>query len=150
VPLQANQHVPQEVLPRVNGIDADKNLQPFLQEMSNLAPNSILKTPAKKVQTRKEEEPPAVRRSGRLAATSKSKGRKSVEEIAQEILRSKLGGPHDPNCSKDQARDQIMKLSDAPIPQEAMEAIEDLLKVIKLDNKKSELSSKAGKKMARA
>jgi hypothetical protein len=110
--------------------------------MSNLAPNSILKTSAKKVQTRKEEEPPAVRRSGRLAATSKSKGRKSVE-VAQEILRSKLGGPHDPNCSKDQAHDQIMKLSDAPIPQEAMEAIEDLLKMIKLDNKKSELSSKA-------
>jgi hypothetical protein len=114
--------------------------------MSNLAPNSILKTSAKKVQTRKEEEPQAVRHSGRFAVKSKSTGRKSAEELAQETLCSKLGGLYDPNCSKDQARDQIMKLSDAPIPQEAMEAIEDLLKVIKLDNKKSELSSKAGKR----
>jgi hypothetical protein len=40
-----------------------------------------------------------------------------------------------------------MKLLDAPIPQEA---IEELLKVIKLDNKKTELPSKAGKKLARA
>jgi hypothetical protein len=37
-----------------------------------------------------------------------------------------------------------MKLLEAPIPQED---IEDLLKVIKLDNKKSEMPSKAGKKM---
>jgi hypothetical protein len=74
-------------------------------------------------------------------------GEKSAEELVQEILCSKLGGPPDPNCSKDQARDHIMKLLDAPIPQEA---IEELLKVIKLDNKKTELPSKAGKKMARA
>jgi hypothetical protein len=31
-------------------------------------------------------------------------------------------------------------------PQEAMDAIEDLLKIIKLDNKKGALPTKAGKK----
>jgi hypothetical protein len=52
----------------------------------------------------------------------------------------------DLKCSKDQAHDRLTKLLDAPIPHEAMDAIEDLLKVIKLDNKKGALPTKAGKK----
>jgi hypothetical protein len=34
-----------------------------------------------------------------------------------------------------QAREHLTKLFDAPIPKEAMEAIEELLKIISLDNK---------------
>jgi hypothetical protein len=39
-----------------------------------------------------------------------------------------------------------MKFFDAPLPQEAMEAIEDLLKVISLEGKQGAPPAKAGKK----
>jgi hypothetical protein len=40
-----------------------------------------------------------------------------------------------------------MKFFDAPLPQEMMEAIEDLLKVISLEGKHSAMPAKVGKKV---
>jgi hypothetical protein len=99
---QASPYVPPEDVQVESHNGTDKNLQIFLQEVSKPAPTTILKTPAKKSPTRQANEAPTVRRSGRLAAKSKSKGRKTVEELAQEILCSKLEGLPDPKCSKDQ------------------------------------------------
>jgi hypothetical protein len=147
---QASPSVPPEAVQVESHNGTDKNLQVFLQEVSKLAPVAKLKTPTKKAPTRQANEAPTVRRSGRLAVKSKSKGRKTAEELAQEILCNKLEGLPDPKCSKDQARDHLSKLLDAPILQEAMDAIEDLLKVIKLDNKKGALPTKAGNKVPSA
>jgi hypothetical protein len=66
--------------------------------------------------------------------------------MAQEILCRKLEGAPEQTNKDDPARDRLTKLFDAPIPQEAMEAIEDLIKAISLDNRKNAQSAKAGKK----
>jgi hypothetical protein len=118
-------------------------LQSFLQEVTRPAPVPILKTSAKKSITPKAAEAPSVRRSGRLSAKAQTRGRKTTEELAQEIFCIKLEGGQ-PN-KNEQARDRLTKLFDAPIPQGAMEAIEDLLKIISLDSKAGAPSAKTGR-----
>jgi hypothetical protein len=76
---------------------------------------------------------PTIRRSGRLAQKAQTKGRKIAEELAQDILCKKLEGCH--SSPTIQTWDHLIKLFEAPIPQEAMESIEDLLKVINLETK---------------
>jgi hypothetical protein len=68
--------------------------------------------------------------------------------LAQEILCRKLEGASDQPRKNDPVRDCLTKLFNAPIPQEAMEAIEDLIKVISLDTRKSAQPAKVGKKAA--
>jgi hypothetical protein len=46
----------------------------------------------------------------------------------------------------EQARDRLIKLFDAPLPDEAVEAIEDLLKVINLDGRSVGTAKKTVKK----
>jgi hypothetical protein len=74
-----------------------------------------------------------IRHSGRLAQKAQTKGRKIAEELAQDILCKKLEGCH--SSPTIQTWDHLIELFEAPIPQEAMESIEDLLKVINLETK---------------
>jgi hypothetical protein len=88
---------------------------------------------------------PTTRRNGRLAQKTQSKGKKSAEEMVQDLMCKKLeGGQLDLTT---QARDCLIKLFDTPIPHNAMEAIEDLLKFINLEGKDA---AKPGKKAQKA
>jgi hypothetical protein len=79
--------------------------------------------------------------SGQLAQKAQTKGRKTAE-LAQDILRKKLEGDQ---CDLTiHTHERLTKLFDAPIPQEAMEAIEDLLKAINLENKTGTAPPKSG------
>jgi hypothetical protein len=120
-------------LPLAPSTETDAELQLFIQQAFKLAPAPLLKTPAKKAKVAKNAEVPTIRHSGRLAQKAQTKGRKTAEELSQDIICKKLEG-----CQSSptiQARDRLTRLFEAPIPQEAMEAIEDLLKVINLETK---------------
>jgi hypothetical protein len=75
-----------------------------------------------------------------------TKGGKTSEELAQELLCKKLEGIAWQRSKADCARERLVKLFDAPLPQEAMATIEDLLQVINLEGKGGTMSTKAGKK----
>jgi hypothetical protein len=59
-----------------------------------------------------------------------------TEKMAQEVLCKKLDGVIEQPDKEKLARDRLIQLFDAPLPEDAMEAIEDLLKVINLDGKR--------------
>jgi hypothetical protein len=63
--------------------------------MSKPAPNPILKMPAKKASAPQAAETKTIRRSGRLTVKTLAKGRRTSEELAQEILNRKLEGTSD-------------------------------------------------------
>jgi hypothetical protein len=64
------------------------------------------------------------------------KGPMCTEKMAQEVLCKKLDGVIEQPDKEKLARDRLIQLFDAPLPEDAMEAIEDLLKVIILDGKR--------------
>jgi hypothetical protein len=68
--------------------------------------------------------------------------------MAQEVLCKKLDGALDQPDKVESARERLTKLFDAPLPDDAMEAIEDLLKVINLEGKRGGSSKKVGEKAA--
>jgi hypothetical protein len=107
-------------------------------------------TPAKKIKAAKETHAPSVRRSGRLMLKALTKGGKTSKELAQELLCKKLEGVAGQQSKADRARERLVKLFDAPLPQEAMATIEDLLQVINLEGKAGTTSTKAGKKASAA
>jgi hypothetical protein len=67
---------------------------------------------------------------------------------AQDILRKKIDGIHGIPDEEGQARARLVKLLDAPLLEDAIEAIEDLLKVAKLGDKPSAPAKKGKKKVA--
>jgi hypothetical protein len=106
-----------------------------------------LRWPADKGRSR-ERSPWLSRRSNRLASKTMKRDHKTAEEMAQELLCKKLD-PNGPAPGKDEsteaARARLSKPFDATIPKKAMEAIEDLLKVLNLEGK---IKAKPGKKSA--
>jgi hypothetical protein len=68
--------------------------------------------------------------------------------MAQEVLCKKLGESTGEQEKEKQARDHMIKLFDGPLPDDAMEDIEDLLKVIRLEGKKPTITKNGGKKAA--
>jgi hypothetical protein len=118
------------------------------QQHHMLGAAPVLKTPAKRNTTARVSEAPTVRRNGRLAEKTQAKGKKTAEELAQDLLCRKLEGSQ-PDFTA-QARDRLTKLFDAPIPQNAMEAIEELLKFISLEGKGGAPATKSGKKALKA
>jgi hypothetical protein len=105
----------------------------------------VLKTPTKKSAAAKASEALTIQRSGRLAQKAHSK--RSTEELAQDILCKKLEGSQMDFTT--QARDRLTKLFDAPIPHNAMETIEELLKFISLEGKGGAPATESGKKRQR-
>jgi hypothetical protein len=71
-----------------------------------------------------------------------------AEKMAQEVLCKKLEGAIGQPDKEKKARDRLIQLFDAPLPDDAMEAIEDLLKIINLDGKKVVVPKKGGNKVA--
>jgi hypothetical protein len=67
--------------------------------------------------------------------------------MAQEVLCKKLAGELN---LPDKARSSLTKLFDAPLPEEAIKAIKELLKVTSMENKCSEVTKEAGKGAAMA
>jgi hypothetical protein len=65
-------------------------LQDFIRGISTPAPQPILRTPAKNIKATKETQTPSVRQSGRLMWKALTKGGKTSEELAQELLCKKL------------------------------------------------------------
>jgi DNA-directed RNA polymerase subunit F len=63
--------------------------------------------------------------------------------MAQDLLRKKMDGISSVPDKEEQARSHLEKLFDAPLPEEAIEAIEELLKVAKLDDKQSTAARRA-------
>jgi hypothetical protein len=76
---------------------------------------------------------PSGKHSGRLAAKVLKKGNKSTEEMAQEVMCKKLEAGTGWADKGEMARDRLLKLFDTSLPGEAIEAIENLLKVINLE-----------------
>jgi hypothetical protein len=70
--------------------------------------------------------------------------------MAQEVLCKKLAGELNLPDKADKAHSSSTKLFDAPHPEEAIEAIEELLKVTSMENKCSEVAKEAGKGAAMA
>jgi hypothetical protein len=66
--------------------------------------------------------------------------------MAQEVLCKKLGESTREQEKEKQARDRLIKLFDAPLPDDAIEAIEDLLNIISLEGKKPTVTKNGGKK----
>jgi hypothetical protein len=130
--------------------EPEEALQSFIKETAVPATRPILQTPAKNTTAAKGADEPFVRRSGRLAAKTQNRGRKSSEELAQEILCEKLEGVPGQQGKVDKARERLMKFFDTPLPQDTMEAIEDLVKVISLEGKPGSTPAKAGKKAPKA
>jgi hypothetical protein len=79
-------------------------------------PNPILKTPEKKSRAPQASEATTVRHNGKLAVKTQAKGRRTSEEMAQEILCRKLEGAPDQLNKNDPVRDRLTKLFDEPIP----------------------------------
>jgi hypothetical protein len=102
----------------------------FIQASYRSAEQAILKTPARKNKIAKPDAP-TIRRSGKLAEKAQRKGPMCAEKMAQEVLCKKLEGAAKEQGKEKQARDRLIRLFD-----NAMEAIEDLLKVINMDGKK--------------
>jgi hypothetical protein len=79
-----------------------------------------------------------VRHNSRLASKSAKKGSKMYEEMAQDLLRKKLD-PFEATTNGQDATEaactRLCKLFKAAIPQEAMEAIEDVLSAMNLGEK---------------
>jgi hypothetical protein len=88
----------------------------------------------------------ATRRSGRIAEKTQKAGRKNAEEMAQDLLHKKVDGISSAPDKEEQARSSLLKLFDAPLPEDAMEAIEELLKVTKLDDIQTTAVNKGKKK----
>jgi hypothetical protein len=109
----------------------------FMLQIVRPTPKPILKTPAKKISNAQDMAPPAVRGSGRLAIKAHTKGKKTSEELAQDILRKKLDGTTGETNQNDKARAQLSCLFNASLPEESVEAIEELLNVISLGGKKA-------------
>jgi hypothetical protein len=130
--------------------DPEELLEDFIRGISAPAPQSILWTPTKNTKVAKEMQAPSLRRSGRLMSKALTKGGKTLEELAQELLCKKLEGVAGQQSKADHARERLVKLFDAPLPQEAMAAIEDLLQVINLEGKAGTTSTKVGKKASAA
>jgi hypothetical protein len=79
-----------------------------------------------------------------------TKGGKTSEELAQVLLCKKLEGVAGQQSKTDCAREHLVKLFDAPLSQEAMKTIDDLLQVINLEGKAGTTSTKARKKASTA
>jgi flavin-dependent dehydrogenase len=92
-------------------------------------------------------EAPTARRSGRIAAKAVQRSNKSTEVLAQEVLCKKLDKNLIPADKSDKARERLLKLFDSTLPDDAIEAIEDLLKMIKLDGKLGGAVKKVGKEV---
>jgi hypothetical protein len=142
--------VPTALPSPIASADLEELLQDFIRGISVLAPQPILRTPAKKIKGAKETQASSVRRSGRLMSKALTKGGKTLEELAQELLCKKMEGVAGQQSKADCARERLVKFFDAPLPQEAMAAIEDLLQVINLEGKGGTTSTKAGKKASAA
>jgi hypothetical protein len=92
--------------------EADQALQSLIQEVSRLVEAPILKTPVNKSAALKAAKAPMMRRSGRLVEKAQLRGKKTAEELAQDILCKKLEGSEaDFNT---QAQDCLTKSSMLP------------------------------------
>jgi hypothetical protein len=120
----------------------------FIQAAFKPAEQAILETPTRKSKSTKPADAPATRRSGRLAEKVQRKGPMCAEKMAQEVLCKKLEGAIGQPDKEKKGRDRLIQLFDAPLPDDAMEAIEDLLKIINLDGKKVVVPKKGGNKVA--
>jgi hypothetical protein len=111
-------------------------LSDFIHEVMAQPATTILLTPRKNVKQARAST--AVRCSSRLASKSAKKGSKTAEVMAQDLLRKKLdpfGAATGGQDATEAARTCLCKLFEAAIPQEAMEAIEDLLSAMNLGEK---------------
>jgi hypothetical protein len=104
----------------------ESSLAAFIQGIAKPVAAAILKTPAKNSKAPRPSKAPTARRSGRLAAKALKKGNRSAEEMAQEVLCKKLGAGLVQTDKGEHARNRLIKLFDAPLPDEVVEAIEDL------------------------
>jgi hypothetical protein len=129
-------------------LEAEESLAGFIKEVARPVVPTILKAPARKAKHLRQAEATTTRRSGRLAEKALKKGHRSAEEMAQEVLCNKLDGALDQPDKVESARERLTKLFDAPLPDDAMEAIEDLLEVINLEGKRGGSSKKVGEKAA--
>jgi hypothetical protein len=109
-------------------------MEAFIQEFARPTEMAILKNPAKKSKAPKPQE--ATRRSRRLAEKAQKRSHRKAEAMAQEVLCKKLVGELNLPGKEDKAHSRLIKLFDAHLPEEAIEAIEELLKVISLENKR--------------
>jgi hypothetical protein len=111
------------------------------------AEQAILKTPVRKGKPCKPADAPASRRSDRLAEKALKKGSMCAEKMAQEVFCKKLEGAVEHPDKEKQDQDQLIKLFDALLPEDAIEAIEDLLKVISLEGEKEPALKKGDKRV---
>jgi hypothetical protein len=112
------------------------HLYDFIHEVMEQPTMTILPTPRKNVKQARAST--AVRRSSRLASKSVKKGSKMAEEMAQDLMCKKLdpfGATIGGQDATEVERTHLCKLFEATIPQEAMEAIEDLLTAMNLGEK---------------
>jgi hypothetical protein len=147
--MQAADQPSPELVGHHNNIQTEtqSSVAAFIQTSYKPAGKAILNTPARKIKTAMPDVP-AIRRSGRLAEKAQKKGPMCAEKMAQEVLYKKLEGAAGEHDKEKQARERLIRMFDAPLPDEAIEAIEDLLKVINLEGNKSAAPKKGGRKAA--
>jgi hypothetical protein len=91
----------------------------FIQETSKLAEQAILKTLARKGKTIKLADAPATRHRGRLPKNALRKGPMCAEKMVQEVLSKKLEDANKQPDKEKQARDLLIQLFDALVPEDA-------------------------------
>lgn len=111
-------------------------LTTFLNTVTQPAVPPIINTPAMKKRVTPSAKEGTIRRSGRIAEKMKTKGVKTAEELAQDLLLQKLHLAASEEGKKEEARARLTQLFDGPLSLEAMAAIEDLHKAMNLDTKK--------------
>lgn len=109
----------------------------ILQMMTKTVPPPVMATPIMRKKPTKElneqtEEEAALRRSGRLAVKQTQSGHKTSQELAQEVLAKKLGVLESNKDLNEEVKNKLIKLFEEPLPKEAMEAMEDLLKAMNI------------------
>jgi hypothetical protein len=90
----------------------------FIQETSKLTEPAILKTLAMKGKPIKLADAPATRHRGRLPKNASREGPMCVEKMVQEVLSKKLGDANKQPDKEKQARDQLIQLFDALVPED--------------------------------
>lgn len=125
-----------------------EDITQFLSACTTEVRRPVLHTPAPKVtqQQQGEEQDNTLRRSGRIATKQKINGKKKPEQLAQDVLAKKLGLSDEALEKENEARNRIMNLFENPLPQEAIQAMEDLLQAMNIDKNRSttKVAVKAG------
>lgn len=111
----------------------------ILQTMLKSIPPPVMPTPItrkksiKEPKKQTEEEATSLRRSGRLAVKQIQSGHKTSEELAQEVLAKKLGLVEPIKEAEKEIKSKLSKLFEEPLPKDAMQAMEDLLKAMNIE-----------------